>query len=63
MCLILLLGGDGDYITIFMNFIVNNIEETLNIGEQIGNLCSSGDIICVVGDLGVGKTQDRKSVV
>lgn len=58
----MLLGGDGDYITIFMNFIVNNVEETLNIGEQIGKLCSSGDIICVIGDLGVGKTHISKGI-
>lgn len=62
MCLFLLLGGDGDCITTFMNFIVNNVEETLNIGEQIGNLCNAGDIICIIGDLGVGKTHLSKGI-
>ena len=41
-----------------MEFQVNSIEETTNIGFQLGKLLNSGDIICLTGDLG-----DRKSAV
>lgn len=31
-------------------------EETYNIGEQLAREASPGDVFCLVGDLGVGKT-------
>lgn len=31
-------------------------EETYNIGEQLARKASPGDVFCLVGDLGVGKT-------
>ena len=37
-----------------MEFIVTSVEETFNIGKQIGNLVNPGDIICLTGDLGTG---------
>lgn len=45
-----------------MEFITHNIEETINIGKQIGELCNPGDIICLVGDLGTGKTHLTKGI-
>ena len=31
-------------------------EETLSLGQDLGKAASSGEIICLNGDLGVGKT-------
>nr|WP_297933066.1 tRNA (adenosine(37)-N6)-threonylcarbamoyltransferase complex ATPase subunit type 1 TsaE [uncultured Lachnoclostridium sp.] len=31
-------------------------EETFKIGEKLGKQCKPGDIYCLLGDLGVGKT-------
>lgn len=31
-------------------------EETFEIGEKLGKQCNPGDIYCLLGDLGVGKT-------
>ena len=31
-------------------------EETYKIGEQMGREAKAGDVICLIGDLGVGKT-------
>lgn len=45
-----------------MEFIVNNVEKTEKIGEQIGNLANKGDIICLIGDLGTGKTHLSKGI-
>ena len=45
-----------------MEFQVNSIEETTNIGFQLGKLLDSGDIICLTGDLGTGKTHITKGI-
>lgn len=45
-----------------MEFQVNSIEETTNIGFQLGKLLNSGDIICLTGDLGTGKTHITKGI-
>lgn len=45
-----------------MEFIVNTVEETQKLGIQIGKLCNSGDIICLIGDLGTGKTHLTKGI-
>lgn len=45
-----------------MMFLVNSVEQTYNIGFQIGQMCKSGDIICLVGDLGTGKTHLTKGI-
>ncbi len=31
-------------------------KETFNVGKRFGNMAKSGDIFCLIGDLGVGKT-------
>lgn len=45
-----------------MELIVNNIDETIAIGRQIGELAKAGDIICLTGDLGSGKTHFTKGI-
>lgn len=45
-----------------MEFIINSVEQTLELGKQIGSLCKEGDIICLVGDLGTGKTHMSKGI-
>lgn len=43
-----------------MKFLTNSVEETFNLGFNIGKNSSSGDIICLIGDLGTGKTHLTK---
>jgi len=45
-----------------MELIVNNVEQTTEIGIQIGKLANPGDIICLTGDLGAGKTHLSKGI-
>ncbi|MBK5243270.1 tRNA (adenosine(37)-N6)-threonylcarbamoyltransferase complex ATPase subunit type 1 TsaE [Clostridium sp.] len=45
-----------------MEFIVMSVEETYRLGKQIGSLVNSGDIICLIGDLGTGKTHLAKGI-
>ena len=45
-----------------MNFFVNSIEETTKLGLELGKLVNSGDIICLTGDLGTGKTHITKGI-
>jgi tRNA threonylcarbamoyladenosine biosynthesis protein TsaE len=45
-----------------MEFIVTTVEETTKIGELVGSLVNSGDIICLIGDLGTGKTHLTKGI-
>jgi tRNA threonylcarbamoyladenosine biosynthesis protein TsaE len=45
-----------------MEFIVTTVEETGKIGELVGSLVNSGDIICLIGDLGTGKTHLTKGI-
>lgn len=39
-----------------MKIIAEGVEETIIIGEKLGALVNSGDIVCLTGDLGTGKT-------
>lgn len=45
-----------------MDFIINSVEKTLALGEKIGELAKPGDIICLIGDLGTGKTHITKGI-
>jgi tRNA threonylcarbamoyladenosine biosynthesis protein TsaE len=45
-----------------MEFIVNSVEKTEKIGNQIGKLVNKGDIICLMGNLGTGKTHLTKGI-
>ena len=43
-------------------FYCANSEETERLGRIIGRLASSGDVICLSGDLGAGKTALAKGI-
>ncbi|URZ03787.1 tRNA (adenosine(37)-N6)-threonylcarbamoyltransferase complex ATPase subunit type 1 TsaE [Clostridium felsineum] len=45
-----------------MEFIVDSVDKTFSIGEQLGALAMPGDIICLNGDLGSGKTHFTKGI-
>ncbi len=45
-----------------MKLLVNSVEQTFDIGKQIGEKVSPGDIICLEGDLGTGKTHLTKGI-
>jgi len=36
--------------------------DTLNLGKQLGRILKGGDIICLIGDLGAGKTVLAKGI-
>ncbi|SHK67593.1 tRNA threonylcarbamoyladenosine biosynthesis protein TsaE [Clostridium cavendishii DSM 21758] len=43
-----------------MEFLIDSVEKTLEIGKKLGELAKPGDIICLTGDLGTGKTHISK---
>lgn len=43
-------------------FNVKNIDETTKIGIELGKVVNPGDIICLTGDLGTGKTHITKGI-
>ncbi|MGO1479097.1 tRNA (adenosine(37)-N6)-threonylcarbamoyltransferase complex ATPase subunit type 1 TsaE [Senegalia sp. (in: firmicutes)] len=45
-----------------MEIITIDTRETEKLGEKIGKLLNSGDVICLDGDLGAGKTTLTKSI-
>lgn len=45
-----------------MEFKVNSIDETTKLGFELGKLLNSGDIVCLTGDLGTGKTHITKGI-
>lgn len=45
-----------------MEFITSNADSTMELGRKLGQLLKSGDIICITGDLGAGKTHFTKGV-
>lgn len=45
-----------------MTFEINSVEETTALGIQLGKLVNSGDIVCLTGDLGTGKTHITKGI-
>ncbi|OFI07429.1 tRNA threonylcarbamoyladenosine biosynthesis protein TsaE [Clostridium acetireducens DSM 10703] len=45
-----------------MEFTVKNVEETMAIAYKLGKFANSGDIICLNGDLGTGKTHFVKGL-
>ena len=45
-----------------MEFIVDTADSTMQLGKKLGELVHSGDIICITGDLGAGKTHFTKGV-
>lgn len=45
-----------------MEFIVNSEEKTIELGKKLGSLLNKGDIVCIDGDLGTGKTHLTKGI-
>ena len=45
-----------------MIFSVNSVDQTTAIGLELGKILKSGDIICLTGDLGTGKTHITKGI-
>ena len=45
-----------------MEFIINNVDQTINLGLELGKLVKPGDVICLNGDLGAGKTHFTKGI-
>lgn len=45
-----------------MQIKINGLEETKEFGIKLGKLLNSGDILCLNGDLGAGKTTLTKSI-
>lgn len=45
-----------------MEIITIDTRETEKLGKKIGKLLNSGDVICLDGDLGAGKTTLTKSI-
>jgi len=45
-----------------MEFVSNNIEETIEFGKKLGSLLQANDVILLAGDLGAGKTTLTKGI-
>jgi tRNA threonylcarbamoyladenosine biosynthesis protein TsaE len=45
-----------------LKFNTKSVEETSKIGEQLGKLLNKGNIVCLSGDLGAGKTAFSKGI-
>ncbi|CAG9711251.1 tRNA (adenosine(37)-N6)-threonylcarbamoyltransferase complex ATPase subunit type 1 TsaE [Clostridium neonatale] len=45
-----------------MIFKINSVEDTTQLGINLGKLLKSGDIVCLTGDLGTGKTHITKGI-
>lgn len=45
-----------------MEFLSKNVEETIALGKKIGSMVRAGDIICIDGELGSGKTHLTKGL-
>ncbi|CAH2211925.1 tRNA (adenosine(37)-N6)-threonylcarbamoyltransferase complex ATPase subunit type 1 TsaE [Tepidibacter aestuarii] len=41
---------------------LKNEQETSEIGYRLGQLLNKGDVVCLIGDLGAGKTTITKSI-
>lgn len=39
-----------------MELITDSLEASCRLGKQLGSICEPGDVICLSGDLGAGKT-------
>lgn len=45
-----------------LEFIVDNVNDTMSLGKHLGEKTRPGDIICLTGDLGAGKTHFTKGI-
>ena len=46
-----------------MNFTLKNEKDTIDLGKKIANIASNGDIFCLKGKLGIGKTSLARSII
>ena len=45
-----------------MKVLSTSPESTLDIGKKLGSICEPGDVICLAGDLGAGKTTMAQAI-
>lgn len=45
-----------------MEFILDSVHDTISLGKHLGSILNPGDIICLTGDLGTGKTHFTKGI-
>ena len=45
-----------------MKIYIENVEKTIELGFLIGSLLQNGDMVCLDGDLGAGKTHLSKGI-
>jgi tRNA threonylcarbamoyladenosine biosynthesis protein TsaE len=45
-----------------IDFISTNVEQTIRLGVRLGELLQTGDLLCLVGELGSGKTAMAQGV-
>jgi tRNA threonylcarbamoyladenosine biosynthesis protein TsaE len=45
-----------------VEFIFDSVDCTIELGRKIGSICNPGDIFCLTGDLGTGKTHITKGI-
>ena len=46
-----------------MRVLLNNVEDTIKLGQKIAKIAKQDEIICLKGDLGVGKTTLARSLI
>jgi len=45
-----------------LDFISSSVEQTVRLGVRLGELLQPGDVVCLYGDLGAGKTAVARGV-
>ena len=45
-----------------LDFLSHSPEQTLRIGVRLGELIRPGDVVCMAGDLGTGKTTIARGI-
>lgn len=45
-----------------MEYILDSVKATIDLGKKLGSMLNAGDIICLTGDLGTGKTYFTKGI-